>query len=112
MAIAPILNKNVEDNTMLIPGTPEIVLCSLDSNKHFVYVPLVSRPWLTAAQAIGERSAECIAPSPHCLIGAQQRLRRTIMDENGGNAGRRPQPRDAVDGIIAGYFHGRRQCPA
>jgi hypothetical protein len=32
---------------------------------------------------------ESVAPSPHCLIGAQQRPRRTIMDENSGNAGGR-----------------------
>jgi len=49
LAIAPILNKNIEDNAMLIDGTPEIVLYPLDSNKHFVHVPLVSRPWPLAA---------------------------------------------------------------
>ena len=49
LAIAPILNKNIEDNAMLIDGTPEIVLYPLDSNKHFVHMPLVSRPWPLAA---------------------------------------------------------------
>ena len=49
MTIAPILNKDVEDNAMLIDGTPEIVLYPLDSNKHFVHMPLVSRPWPLAA---------------------------------------------------------------
>jgi hypothetical protein len=67
--IAPILNKNIEDNTMLIDGTPEIVLYSLDSDKNFVHVPLVSRLGPAAAQAISENPAEFFAPSPHCLIG-------------------------------------------
>jgi hypothetical protein len=49
VAIASILDKNVEDNAMLINGTPEIVLYSLDSDEHFVHVPLVSRPWPAAA---------------------------------------------------------------
>jgi hypothetical protein len=66
MAIA---NDDVEDNAMLVDGTPEIVLNSPDSDKHFVHVPLVSRPWPTTAQATGECLAEFIAPSPHCLIG-------------------------------------------
>ena len=34
LAIAPILNRNIEDNAMLIDGTPEIVLYSLDSDKN------------------------------------------------------------------------------
>jgi hypothetical protein len=46
---ASILNKNVEDNTVLIDDAPEIVLFSLDSDKHFVHVPLVPRPWPAAA---------------------------------------------------------------
>jgi hypothetical protein len=44
LAIALPLNKDVEDNAMLIDGTPEIVLYSLDSDKHFVHVPLVFQP--------------------------------------------------------------------
>ena len=43
LAISPILNKDVEDNAMLIDGTPEIVLHPLDPDEHFIYVPLPGR---------------------------------------------------------------------
>jgi hypothetical protein len=46
--IAPILNKNVEDNAMLIDGTPELVLCSLDSDR--------LRPCATCLSAVASGS--------------------------------------------------------
>ena len=69
IGVAPVLNKDVEHNTVLIHGTPEIVLHALDPDEHLVKVPLV--PWLrpAAAQAVGKALAEFPAPSPHRLIG-------------------------------------------
>ena len=69
LGIAPILNKDVEDNAVLIDGTPEIVLHPLDPDEHFIHVPLVPGSWPAAAHAIGETLAEFLAPAPHCLIG-------------------------------------------
>ena len=68
-AIAPVLNQNVEDNTVLIHGTPEIVLHALDPDEHLIQVPFVARSWPAAAQTIGEALAEFLAPSPNRLIG-------------------------------------------
>ena len=36
----PTLKKDVEDNTVLIDGTPEMVLHPPDPDEHFTYVPL------------------------------------------------------------------------
>ena len=69
LGIAPILNKDVEDNAVLIDGALEIVLHSLDPDEHFIHVPLVPGPGSAAAQAIGKTLAEFLAPPPHCLIG-------------------------------------------
>ena len=69
LGIAPILNKDVEDNAVLIDGTPEIARHPLDPDEHFIHVPLVPGPGSVAAQAIAETLAEFLAPPPHCLIG-------------------------------------------
>jgi hypothetical protein len=69
LGIAVILNKDVEDDAMLIDGTPEIVLHPLDPDEHFIHVPLVPRAWPAAAQAIGKSLAEFPAPSPNRLVG-------------------------------------------
>jgi hypothetical protein len=39
---APVLNKDVEHNAVLIHGTPEIVLHTLDPDEHLVEIPLVT----------------------------------------------------------------------
>ena len=44
VGIAPGLNKNIEHDTILIDGTPEIVLHALDPDEDFVHVPLVAWP--------------------------------------------------------------------
>jgi len=67
--IPPLLNENVEYDTILIHGAPEVVLHPLDTNEHLVHVPLVPRSWPAAAQTVGEALAELLAPAPHRLIG-------------------------------------------
>jgi hypothetical protein len=42
--IVPGLNKNVEHNTILIDGPPEIVPHALDPDEAFVHMPLVASP--------------------------------------------------------------------
>jgi hypothetical protein len=48
--IPPWLNEDVEHNALLIHGPPQIVLHSLDPDKHFVEVPFVSWPGPAAAR--------------------------------------------------------------
>src|SRR4051794_19740360 len=69
IGIAPVLNKDVEHNAVLIHGAPEIVLHALDPEEHLVEIPLVPGPRPAAAQAVGEALAEFPAPPPHGLIG-------------------------------------------
>src|SRR4029077_12585463 len=68
--IPPWLNEDVEHNALLIHGAPQIVLHSLDPDKHFVEVPFVSWPGPTAAQTAGKGLAELLAPAPDRLIGS------------------------------------------
>ena len=66
--IAPGLNQNVERDTILIDGAPEIVLHAADPDEDFVHVPLVPWPWPTASQAVGKALAEFLAPAPYGLV--------------------------------------------
>ena len=67
--IASLLNQNIEDDTILIHGTPEIMLNTRDSDEHFVEVPLIARPGTTAAKTISKTPAELLAPASHRLVG-------------------------------------------
>src|SRR6202035_4122489 len=44
-------------------------LHALNPDEHLIKVPLVTGPWTTAAQAVGEALAEFLAPAPNGLIG-------------------------------------------
>jgi hypothetical protein len=67
--IAPLLNKDVEHNAILIHGSPKIVLDALDPDEDLVEVPLVPGPWSAVAHVVGEALAELLAPAPHGLVG-------------------------------------------
>jgi hypothetical protein len=58
VGIAPVLNKDVEHNAILINGTPKVVLHALDPDEYFVEVPFVTGARSTAAEAIGKALAE------------------------------------------------------
>src|ERR1700683_5066563 len=63
------LNQNVEHDTILIDGAPEIVLHAADPDKDFVHVPLVPWPWPAASHVVGKALAEFLAPAPYGLVG-------------------------------------------
>jgi hypothetical protein len=69
VGIAPVLNKDVEHNAILINGTPKVVLHALDPDEYFVEVPFVPGARSTAAEAIGKALAELPAPPPYGLVG-------------------------------------------
>src|SRR5262249_33105004 len=52
IGISPVLNKDIEHNAILVDGTPEGVLDTLDPDEHLVEVPLVTWPWSAAADAV------------------------------------------------------------
>jgi hypothetical protein len=63
------LNENVENNTILIDGTPEIVLHTLDPDEDLVQVPLVPWSWPAPSQAVSETAGEFLAPASDRLVG-------------------------------------------
>ena len=54
LGIAPGLNKDVEHNSMLFDGPPEIMLDALDTDEDLIHVPLVAGSWPTPAQSVGK----------------------------------------------------------
>ena len=69
VGIASRLNENIEHDTILIDGTPEIVLHALDQDEDFMRVPLIPWPWPPTPQAVGETCCELLAPAPDGLVG-------------------------------------------
>ena len=67
--ITSLLDQNIEDDTVLIHGTPKIMLNAQDPDEHLVEVPLVARSGTAAAQTTGKVPAEFLAPAPHRLVG-------------------------------------------
>jgi hypothetical protein len=68
LRIATGLNEDIEHNTILIDGTPEIMLHTLNADEHFVDVPLVTGAWPAPSQAISETGSEIPAPPPHGIV--------------------------------------------
>jgi hypothetical protein len=69
VGIAPCLHEDVEHNTILIDGTPEIVLHALDPDEHFVHVPPVAWSRPPASHAISETRGKFLTPASHRLVG-------------------------------------------
>ena len=69
LGIAPGLNKDIEHNSMLIDGPPEIMLDALDTDEDLIHVPLVAGSWPTPAQSVGKTRCKFLAPAPHRLVG-------------------------------------------
>jgi len=67
--VAAGLNEDVEDDTILINGAPEVVLHALNSDEDFIHMPLVAGLWSAASQAAGETRGEFLAPASHRLVG-------------------------------------------
>jgi hypothetical protein len=64
-----ILNRNIEDDTILIHSMPQIMLNALDADEYLAEVPLVARPGTAPAQITGEAVAEFLAPAPQRPAG-------------------------------------------
>ena len=62
-AISPLLHQNIQDDTMLIDGAPQVVLHAPDADEHFVEVPGVPWPRPPSLQSSGEFGTELQAQS-------------------------------------------------
>src|SRR5713101_1332310 len=63
------LYQNVQDYSVLINGTPQILPASINFEKDLVEVPFVSGPGTTPAQVIGKGLAELLAPLADRFVG-------------------------------------------
>lgn len=70
------LNKDVEDNPILIDRTPEIVRDAIDLQEHFIQVPLVTDPVTPPSQTSDIRFAELGVAQRSCKSGHRRQLAR------------------------------------
>ena len=67
--ITPLLDQNIENDTILIHGSPQIMLNTPEADEYLIEVPLVAGPRTAAAQTSGKAFTEFLAPAPHRLVG-------------------------------------------
>ena len=63
------LDQDVDHIAVLIHGTPQILLLTVDSNKDLVQVPVVAEPALTSLQFPSIVRTELLTPPSNRLIG-------------------------------------------
>jgi hypothetical protein len=68
-AIAPWLDPDVDDVTVLVDGRPEILLATLNVHEEFVQVPGVPQPSMSALEPTGVRRTERPTPLSDRLVG-------------------------------------------
>ncbi len=69
LGIAPALHQNIEYGAVLVDGPPEIVDLSLDSDEHFIGVPMITELTFPAFEAPLVARAELQAPTADRLLG-------------------------------------------
>ena len=57
------LNQNIEDNTVLINGSPEVMSDTVDLEKDLVQMPFVADPGKAATDLVGEMLTELARPA-------------------------------------------------
>jgi hypothetical protein len=70
------LHQDVENNAMLIDGSPEVVSNAIDLEKHLIQMPFVTSLRTAFPQARCESLPELFAPAPHRFIADQNAARR------------------------------------
>lgn len=81
LGVTAALHQNLQDETVLVHGTPEPVLLATDRNDGLIEVPLVAeQTGRAAADLVGEMPPEFLSPKPDRLMrdhdptGSQQVL--------------------------------------
>jgi hypothetical protein len=70
------LDQDIDDDSMLIDGSPEIVGNAVDLKENLIQMPFVAGPSTTSSQATSELSTELVAPAPDRFIAHQHAPRR------------------------------------
>ena len=68
LLVAPALNEDIENEAVLVDGTPEPMLLPGDADDNLIEVPFVATARRSPPDAIGEFSAEFKAPLPDRLV--------------------------------------------
>ena len=75
------LDQDVDHVTVLIYGTPQILLLAVDSNEDLIQVPVVAQPSLSSLQFPSIVRTELLTPLPDRLIGHDDSaLGKKILD--------------------------------
>jgi len=70
-SVTPGLDKNINDNTVLINGSPEIMPRATDVEEYLIQMPLVAGPGTPSPQASGVILAELVTPAPDRFVADQ-----------------------------------------
>ena len=62
------LDQDVDHVTVLVHGTPQVLLLAVDSNEDLVQIPVVAEPSFSSLQFPGIVRTELLAPAPDGLI--------------------------------------------
>src|SRR5438045_9465556 len=68
LLVAPALDENIENEAVLVDGTPEPMLVPGDADDDLIEVPLVATARRALTNAVGEFPAEFTAPLPDRLM--------------------------------------------
>src|SRR4051794_38042211 len=62
------LNKDIENNAVLIDGSPEIMRAAVDLEKDFIQMPFIPGSGASSSEAVGVMFAELLTPPPDRLV--------------------------------------------
>src|ERR1700719_1975143 len=68
LLVAPALDENIENEAVLVDGTPEPMLLPGEADDHLIEVPFVATARRSPTDAVGEFPAEFEAPLPDRLV--------------------------------------------
>ncbi|MGB7301434.1 MAG: hypothetical protein WBD34_19095, partial [Burkholderiaceae bacterium] len=81
LSIAFLLHEYINDFSILIDGTPQIMLFPVDLDKDLIKIERITEPQVPTLQAPGVSWAELVAPEPDRLITDDDAsLRQQVFD--------------------------------
>ena len=72
--IPPRLYENIDDDAVLINGSPEVMNRSIQPYKHFIYVPTPAKPSPARPQSSGKLGTKLTAPQADCFVADDHAL--------------------------------------
>ena len=75
-AISSALNQRVDDEAVLIDGSPKPVFLAIDRDNDLIQMPLIAQLRRASADTISEISSKLLAPTPHGFMADDNVTRR------------------------------------